>query len=1394
VVPGCASQWAGVSESQINTKMSGWVTPDVVNSAVRILRALQDDPESQVSGCNEGTYNQLVMALVVGCICFTCLFGGTVSWFAGQTTHSDVLKGEGDVKRADMNVESHLLSNETAIQESEEIFLRHSRGETLSADEDTRRKQELDWTVPNEKRSNDYRGTKAAGATPDAEGTEWAWKGWAFETTNEDIDKMGVGLGIYFRFLAGMAATWLFLSAVTAPHLAFNYRGSMLTSHPKATSNSSAIMKTLTGNMGDEIGQEGDGFSMNITVGCETLETGDIIPVLGALDAFATLLYVLFCYFWLAKKIPEIDEQAGNTNITPGDFAVEVWGLARQLGDDKHKDYETLLHDHFTFIQENIDQQVQKGKTSWYSFLCGCMCCFGYAGRPADTDTWPVEYEKDGKTPKIDPDVGKAEEGKIVDGKWVSRVCEVSLVRDFKGRIGKFKKLADLEKQIELERMKSWAEVVEKGSNDAAKDKLEKKKEAASDKVTKEIKDDKKVTIERDVLRAIVVFNRKQDKEAIISEYRFAKYRLGRCFQWKSMRFEGKALWIKEPDEPTNLLWENADAPYKQRVIRGCIVTILVAVLMIISFLMILSGSFAKTVLMVQLPIECNEMGASVSASAMEADLFNNWYQDGSDTGKCFDHGGAELDCPWCADGTSPAARSDWESDLGKGFNRPDSDYGVDTEVCVEYTLLKDLHAAGLYNDARGWCFCEDWFRSYGVDKNSRYESFMANKREMEAAECYETYGDGVDGADAFQCEAVNTVCEGWSKSPEICADWKVPDVTPDLEADDKFDMLLYSSPHGLDCQCDTITSASEQADNWQELQDLASSNSTFEHVKYVCDQRIAMSSAMSMYNLLGTLITVVVNAALKIILIALAKWQRPLSVSALENSTMIKIFYATFMNTAIIILIINASFFPGGENGYHEMTFEWYMMVALPLATTLLTNAVVANVSTLGGTAAALLQQWCIRGKKCLFCCTPKMAPSWDAAPYKMHQQEIYDKLTFPEFNISVRFSLAISTIFCTLMYSSAMPILNFVAFIYFFLAYFVDRYNLLRASRTPPQYDTSIPKKAIQMCLKGAVLHCAVAIWVFGNPVMFPSDEIIDVNAVAAGVDEYDYTTTTMMPGLEGFARRAQSNDMQPRVYPPATHRLDNLAQKFFLQTNFDFPLMKHTQMVMNYVGPRVFHVMGDVEITTRDFVAPVHRMLAGEWQGTPTDAPPEAVGAQWPNTKEDPTHPEQVDYVTQSTSRAFKSSTICLLLLLLYLVGTLTTRFILGLLLGSKANIVIAKCTYICCKLPLKLCFFVCCCCCKKVCGAKAEQVHQDPDVESPAGEEKAEDGEEVEDDLAMKTTYNFQKENMKAECSNKVSYRMDDPNCDASRWMNAMDNAIKRALRADDEEASPKEKSP
>lgn len=100
----------------------------------------------------------------------------------------------------------------------------------------------------------------------------------------------------------------------------------------------------------------------------------------------------------------------------------------------------------------------------------------------------------------------------------------------------------------------------------------------------------------------------------------------------------------------------------------------------------------------------------------------------------------------------------------------------------------------------------------------------------------------------------------------------------------------------------------------------------------------------MLVITALASLAVVILNLALKSILVTLAAFERPLTVSGLECAVALKVFFAQFLNTTVIVYILNWNFWifePIFGGDYNESGYKWYATVGMAICTTMLINVV---------------------------------------------------------------------------------------------------------------------------------------------------------------------------------------------------------------------------------------------------------------------------------------------------------------------------------------------------------------------------------------------------------------------------------------------------------------------
>mmetsp|Transcript_134752 Transcript_134752/g.300318 ORF Transcript_134752/g.300318 Transcript_134752/m.300318 type:complete len:437 (+) Transcript_134752:104-1414(+) len=226
------------------------------------------------------------------------------------------------------------------------------------------------------------------------------------------------------------------------------------------------------------------------------------------------------------------------------------------------------------------------------------------------------------------------------------------------------------------------------------------------------------------------------------------------------------------------------------------------------------------------------------------------------------------------------------------------------------------------------------------------------------------------------------------------------------------------------------------------------------------------------------------VNVSAKLIIAALAEFERPLSVSALNCSVMYKTAVAQIVNTGLILYVVNhsfpagvrdmASWIPGNKlffsGEYDDFMRGWYSSVGVALMMNMLLNTIVPGASEVAKMYVTRLKQHCLGGQQ-------------------KHQEELLKLYTNPPFDIAVRYAQLLTTVFCTMMYCSGMPILTVFAAVYMVVSYWADKLVLLRGSQRPPAFGGEMPLQAGHLMLWAVPLHCGFGIAMYGQPCTFPS-----------------------------------------------------------------------------------------------------------------------------------------------------------------------------------------------------------------------------------------------------------------------------------------------------------------
>ncbi|CAG9315304.1 unnamed protein product [Blepharisma stoltei] len=221
----------------------------------------------------------------------------------------------------------------------------------------------------------------------------------------------------------------------------------------------------------------------------------------------------------------------------------------------------------------------------------------------------------------------------------------------------------------------------------------------------------------------------------------------------------------------------------------------------------------------------------------------------------------------------------------------------------------------------------------------------------------------------------------------------------------------------------------------------------------------------------------IVINFFLKFVLRKLTYFERLKSLSELQKRIMIKVFFAIFINTAIITLIINITFplFPSSNEyilrgKYQDFSRDWYLKVGSIFVAMMLISIFSPHVIYL----MIFYPLGMIKRK----CCWKRYAT----------QYELNLAYQGPDYDIATRTSQVLNLVLTCFLYSGGMPILNIICFIALICIYWTDKFLILRHFSRPPKYTGEIYISAIKILMVGVLLHCFISGCMYGAPDIFP------------------------------------------------------------------------------------------------------------------------------------------------------------------------------------------------------------------------------------------------------------------------------------------------------------------
>jgi hypothetical protein len=241
------------------------------------------------------------------------------------------------------------------------------------------------------------------------------------------------------------------------------------------------------------------------------------------------------------------------------------------------------------------------------------------------------------------------------------------------------------------------------------------------------------------------------------------------------------------------------------------------------------------------------------------------------------------------------------------------------------------------------------------------------------------------------------------------------------------------------------------------------------------CDDNKITELQITLLGVIAVAGVIIINNILKRALVFFTIFERNHTITDEEQGLAMKMFLAQFMNTSIIILIINADFSSVayiqehaslktafiGE--YSDFTERWYRDVGLAMTSTLLTNSIAPHATVLAKWPTELVKQRLLAGG----CVT---------------QKALNTLFTGPEYLLSERYGAMFNMIFSIFLYSPGLPFMWLFACVYMAAGFWSDKIILLRVNKRPTAYDEKLATMTNSLMLYAVMMHLTVGIWMYG------------------------------------------------------------------------------------------------------------------------------------------------------------------------------------------------------------------------------------------------------------------------------------------------------------------------
>jgi hypothetical protein len=653
-------------------------------------------------------------------------------------------------------------------------------------------------------------------------------------------------------------------------------------------------------------------------------------------------------------------------------------------------------------------------------------------------------------------------------------VVEVELIRGLNGAIEKFQKLSDYLRLRENCKVGESLGEMPPGRVEQEMARLDKKIQTLKGAIEK----DDQPTNNRPVCGAFVIFEKEEYKEQLLKKYELNGSRWTRNLLGKEYEFEGHKLRLKQAPEPVDVIWENMDKEKSEIAPRRYFANMISLVSVLLCTLLV--WYLRSVSIQVKPWVQPHKVWQFDSASCwgfIDLKLYAN--PDCTQELTEFSCEAAGLGATTCSQFRSCDPTRD-------GAHLFEAHFPQDTAVqCVEMTLSQDTEVETIQFGA-----CST------LTKGQTCSIFHPLTLPED---------DGVTGTGG----RTMTIQQGTKMSSD-CSKYDVTDSATvflarelGLSRKDVVDQIAFN-PH-VACFCHARAS---QADGSQWLW---LDSGTDEHD--ICSEWIDLTRSRIIKGGLGGLAVVLCNLLLLSLFNLVDRINVHPTKTRLAAGQMTNLWLSQVLITGVMVILASMNFSNTLDkigirsSGYYFDDFNvgWMFTIGCNYYLVLLGQAF--SAATFGVFWIKVVDRFM----------------RWFLSRGVFIQSILDDVYEFPEWIVSYRFSESLTIVSCVLMFSSIMPALYIIGFLYCLGAYWLDKWCLLRGSSAPPGLNAGMVNKALMICRGAGFVHLTLALWTFGDQEIVPSDWGQLHGAVQSflGYSESDYNYTMGVYDTHGDVR---------------------------------------------------------------------------------------------------------------------------------------------------------------------------------------------------------------------------------------------------------------------------------